>query len=78
MERLVAEFTARGYRVSTIKHAHHTTDVDQPGRDSFRHREAGATEVMLASPNRWALMHELRDEGEPPLHELLARMSPWT
>ncbi len=76
MERLVAEFTARGYRVSTIKHAHHTTDVDQPGRDSFRHREAGATEVMLASPNRWALMHELRDEGEPPLHELLARMSP--
>jgi molybdopterin-guanine dinucleotide biosynthesis protein B len=76
MERLVAEFTRRGLKVSTIKHAHHTTDVDQPGRDSFRHREAGACEVMLASPNRWALMHELRDEEEPPLHELLARMSP--
>lgn len=76
MERLVAEFCARGLSVSTIKHAHHSTDVDQPGRDSFRHREAGAGEVMLASPNRWALMHELRGQPEPPLADLLARMSP--
>ena len=61
MERLVAEICERGLTVSTVKHAHHSTDVDQPGRDSFRHREAGANEVLLASPNRWALMHELRD-----------------
>ncbi len=76
MERLVAEFCTRGLSVSTIKHAHHSTDVDQPGRDSFRHREAGASEVMLASPNRWALMHELRGQPEPPLADLLAKMSP--
>lgn len=76
MERLVGEFCARGLSVSTIKHAHHSTDVDQPGRDSFRHREAGASEVMLASPNRWALMHELRGQPEPPLSDLLAKMSP--
>ncbi len=76
MERLVEEFVARGLRVSTVKHAHHETDVDQAGRDSFRHRTAGASEVMLSSPKRWALMHELRDEPEPPLSELLARMSP--
>lgn len=76
MERLVGEFCARGLSVSTIKHAHHGTDVDQPGRDSFRHREAGASEVMLASPNRWALMHELRGQPEPPLADLLAKMSP--
>ncbi len=76
MERLVAAFCARGLSVSTVKHAHHSTDVDQPGRDSFRHREAGAREVILASPRRWALMHELRDTPEPPLAELLARLSP--
>ena len=76
MERLVAEFCTRGLRVSTIKHAHHSTDVDQPGRDSFRHREAGAAEVMLASPNRWALMHELRGDAEPSLADLLAKMTP--
>lgn len=76
MERLVGEFCSRGLSVSTIKHAHHSTDVDQPGRDSFRHREAGASEVMLASPNRWALMHELRGQPEPPLADLLAKMSP--
>ncbi len=76
VERLVAEIAARGYSVSTVKHAHHVTDVDQPGRDSYRHREAGAREVMLASPRRWALMRELRDEAEPPLEELLARLSP--
>ncbi len=76
MERLVAEIGARGYTVSTVKHAHHVTDIDQPGRDSHRHREAGAREVMLASPRRWALMRELRGEDEPPLEALLARMSP--
>ncbi len=76
MERLVEEFVIRGLRVSTVKHAHHETDVDQAGRDSFRHRTAGASEVMLSSPKRWALMRELRDEPEPTLSELLARMSP--
>lgn len=76
MERLVTEITGRGLTVSTVKHAHHDTDVDQPGRDSHRHRVAGAQEVMLASPHRWALMRELRDTPEPPLAALLARMSP--
>ena len=76
MERLVAEFTARGLRVSTIKHAHHAFDVDQPGRDSHRHRVAGAAQVLLASSRRWALMSELGDAPEPPLSELLARLDP--
>lgn len=76
MERLVAEITARGFRVSTVKHAHHATDIDHPGRDSFRHRQAGASEVIVASPQRWALMHELRGDQEPPLEELLAHLSP--
>ncbi len=76
MERLVTEITARGRSVSTVKHAHHAFDVDQPGRDSHRHRVAGAREVMLASGKRWALMHELHDEEEPPLAALLARLSP--
>lgn len=76
MERLVGEITARGFSVSTVKHAHHDTDVDQPGRDSYRHRAAGAREVLLASPRRWALMHELRGQDEPPLDDLLARLSP--
>ncbi|MGC1487294.1 MAG: molybdopterin-guanine dinucleotide biosynthesis protein B [Albidovulum sp.] len=75
MERLVAEITARGFSVSTIKHAHHSTDVDQPGRDSFRHRAAGAQEVILASPLRWALMHELRGAKEPQLAELLTHLA---
>ncbi len=76
MERLVAEITGRGVSVSTVKHAHHTFDVDQPGKDSHRHRVAGASEVLLASGNRWALMHELRDEEEPTLEALLAHLSP--
>lgn len=75
-ERLVAEITARGLTVSTVKHAHHETDVDHPGRDSYRHRQAGAQEVIVASPHRWAVMHELRGAPEPPLAELLARLSP--
>jgi molybdopterin-guanine dinucleotide biosynthesis protein B len=76
MERLVAEMVARGVSVSTVKHAHHATEIDQPGRDSHRHREAGAHEVLVASPLRWALMHELRGADEPPLDALIARLSP--
>lgn len=76
MERLVAEISGRGLRVSTVKHAHHRIDVDQPGTDSHRHRQAGATEVLLASATRFALMHELRDEDEPALETLLARLAP--
>lgn len=76
VERLVTEITARGFAVSTLKHAHHATEIDQPGRDSYRHREAGAREVLVASPNRWALMHELRGADEPPIEDLLAKMSP--
>ena len=76
MERLVAEITGRGFSVSTVKHAHHTFEVDHPGKDSHRHRIAGAREVLLASRNRVALMHELRDEDEPTLETLLARLSP--
>lgn len=76
MERLVSEMVGRGLTVSTVKHAHHDTETDHEGRDSFRHRTAGATEVMLSSPRRWALMHELRDAPEPPLAELLAKLSP--
>ena len=76
MERLVSDMTARGLKVSTIKHAHHSFDVDHVGRDSYRHRFAGASEVMLASNKRWALMHELRSELEPTFNELLAKMLP--
>ena len=76
MERLVAEITGRGFTVSTLKHAHHSFDVDHPGKDSFRHRAAGARQVLLASRSRWALMTELREEAEPPLAALLARLDP--
>ena len=76
MERLVSEFVKRGFSVSTIKHAHHSFDVDHSGKDSNRHRVAGAREVMLSSRNRFALMHELRDEKEPSLEVLLAKLSP--
>jgi molybdopterin-guanine dinucleotide biosynthesis protein MobB len=76
MERLITEFTARGLSVSSIKHAHHSFDIDHPGRDSYRHRDAGAQQVLLASRNRWALMHELRDEDEPSLGDLLKQLSP--
>ncbi|MEO1108590.1 MAG: molybdopterin-guanine dinucleotide biosynthesis protein B [Pseudomonadota bacterium] len=76
MERLVAEITGRGFSVSTVKHAHHSFDVDQPGRDSHRHRMAGASEVLLASGQRVALMQELRGASEPALDDLLARLSP--
>ncbi|MEY8835429.1 molybdopterin-guanine dinucleotide biosynthesis protein B [Phaeobacter italicus] len=76
MERLVAEFCKRGLSVSTLKHAHHSTDVDHPGTDSFRHRTAGASEVILASPNRVAIMQELRGAPEPSFEALLARLRP--
>ncbi len=76
MERLVSEITGRGISVSTIKHAHHSFDVDHPGKDSYRHRVAGAREVLLASANRIAHMQELRDEAEPSLETLLKRLSP--
>ena len=76
MTRLLPALLQRGVSVSTIKHAHHAFDVDQPGKDSYRHREAGATEVMVSSERRWALMHELRGAAEPPLEQLLRHMSP--
>jgi len=76
MTALIPEFVARGITVSTIKHAHHGFDVDQPGKDSWRHRQAGASEVMIVSHRRWALMHELRDEPEPGLDALLPRITP--
>jgi molybdopterin-guanine dinucleotide biosynthesis protein B len=76
MERLVTEITGRGFTVSTVKHAHHSFDVDHPGKDSFRHREAGASQVLLASRNRIALMHELRGMPEPSLDELLSQLAP--
>ncbi|MBE0412386.1 molybdopterin-guanine dinucleotide biosynthesis protein B [Yoonia sp.] len=76
VERLVTDITQRGITVSTLKHAHHTFDVDQPGKDSHRHRVAGAHQVLLASGTRWALMSELRDQPEPPLADLLARLDP--
>jgi molybdopterin-guanine dinucleotide biosynthesis adapter protein len=76
LRRLIPVLTVRGLRVSTLKHAHHSFDVDQPGKDSWEHRQAGAHEVMVASAARWALMHELRDEAEPGLQGLLGRMQP--
>ena len=75
-ERLVAELTRRGWKVSTVKHAHHDFDVDKQGADSFRHRQAGASEVAVVSGRRWALMHELRGEDEPTLEMVLGRLAP--
>ena len=76
LEKLIPEFRQRGLRVSVIKHAHHGFDIDRPGKDSYRHREAGASEVLLSCNDRWALMHERRDEAEPTLAELLGHLSP--
>jgi molybdopterin-guanine dinucleotide biosynthesis protein B len=76
IERLIPLFIERGLRVSLVKHAHHTFDVDQPGKDSFRHRHAGASEVLVTSSRRWVLMHELRGEREPTFEEQAARLSP--
>jgi len=76
LTRAIPHLIARGLRVSVIKHAHHKFDVDVPGKDSWLHREAGAEEVLVSSGKRWALMHELRGAQEPPLRDLLRRMSP--
>ncbi len=76
IEKLIPLFVQRGLKVSLIKHAHHTFDVDQPGKDSFRHRHAGCTEVLVTSSRRWALMHELRGAAEPTLKEQIERLSP--
>ncbi|MFN7011448.1 MAG: molybdopterin-guanine dinucleotide biosynthesis protein B [Allorhizobium sp.] len=74
--RLVEEFTRRGYRISTIKHAHHDFDIDKVGADSYRHRQAGAHEVALVSGTRYAIMHELRGAAEPSLDDIIARLGP--
>lgn len=74
--RLVPALNRIGQTVSTLKHAHHDFDLDHKGKDSYRHREAGAYEVLVGSSSRWALMHELSDEDEPEMDELIARMSP--
>jgi molybdopterin-guanine dinucleotide biosynthesis adapter protein len=76
IEKLIPRFAQRGLRVSLIKHAHHRFDVDHPGKDSHRHREAGCSEVMVVSEKRWVLMHELRGEPEPSLAEQIERISP--
>ncbi len=76
LARLIPVLTARGYTVSTIKHAHHAFDVDTPGKDSHTHRVVGAQEVLVASAARWALMHELRGAAEPELPELLRHLAP--
>jgi molybdopterin-guanine dinucleotide biosynthesis protein B len=74
--KLIPELVRRGIAVSTLKHAHHEFDVDKPGKDSYAHRTAGATEVMISSANRFALMHELRGAPEPALEELIGHMTP--
>lgn len=76
MVKLLPCLIGRGLRVSTLKHAHHRFDVDQPGKDSWEHRKAGAAQVLVASGQRWALMTELRTAREPALHELLAKLDP--
>jgi molybdopterin-guanine dinucleotide biosynthesis adapter protein len=73
---LVENLTGIGYTVSTVKHAHHGFDIDHEGRDSWRHRMAGATETAIVSATRWALMHELRGDSEPNLADILAKMAP--
>lgn len=76
LEAVIPCLRERGLRISVIKHSHHGFDIDKPGKDSWRHREAGAQEVMLLSNQRWVLMHELRDQPEPSLEEQLSRLSP--
>jgi molybdopterin-guanine dinucleotide biosynthesis protein B len=74
--KLIPELVGRGISVSTLKHAHHDFDIDQPGKDSYEHRKAGANEVMISASNRWALMHELRDEEEPSIDDLVRQLAP--
>ena len=76
IEKLIPLFVGQGLTVSLIKHAHHDFDVDQPGKDSYRHRKAGASEVLVSSGQRWALMHELRGAPEPGLDELVQHIAP--
>ena len=76
IEKLIPRFVARGLRVALIKHAHHSFDVDHPGKDSYRHRHAGATEVLVTSSRRWVLMHELRGTQEPHFEEQVKHLSP--
>jgi molybdopterin-guanine dinucleotide biosynthesis adapter protein len=76
IEKLIPRFSGAGLRVSLIKHAHHTFDVDQPGKDSYRHRHAGANEVLVSSSRRWVLMHELRGAQEPSFEQHVKRISP--
>ena len=76
IEQLIPRFTRRGLKVSLIKHAHHTFDVDHPGKDSYRHRQAGASEILVTSSRRWVLMHELRGAPEPSFEEQVKRISP--
>ena len=76
IEKVIPQLVIEGFRVSLIKHAHHEFDIDQPGKDSHRHRTAGATEVLISASNRWALMHELRGAPEPTLEEQLKLFSP--
>src|ERR1700730_13812589 len=75
LTKVIPRIVARGLTVSTIKHAHHSFDVDQPGKDSHAHRLAGATEVLVGSARRWALVHELREEPEPSLRQLLGKLA---
>lgn len=75
VEKLVAELTRRGHRISTVKHAHHSFDIDHEGRDSFRHRKAGASEVAVVSRHRWAIIHESREEAEPKLGDILSKLA---
>jgi molybdopterin-guanine dinucleotide biosynthesis protein B len=74
--KVIPVLVGRGLNVATIKHAHHEFDIDKPGKDSWLHREAGASEVIVASSRRWALVHELRGEPEPPLAALLTKLDP--
>ena len=76
LEQLIPRFVARGLKVSVIKHAHHQFDIDVPGKDSYRHRQAGAAEVLLSSSQRWVLMSELRGQQEPSLFEQLKHFAP--
>ena len=76
LTKVIPRIVARGVKVSTVKHAHHSFDMDRPGKDSHSHRMAGATEVLVGSANRWAVVHELRGEAEPTLPALLRKASP--
>jgi molybdopterin-guanine dinucleotide biosynthesis protein B len=75
MVHLLPELVGRGVKVSTVKHAHHDFEIDRPGKDSYEHREAGATEVMITGGKRWALMHEIREKAEPSVAELMRHMT---